>query len=555
MFLALVLALLAPLRPYLIQLSVDDYIAQHMFQGLIMISVLQVGILMLESVLRFSFSYLTAYLGQHTVHLLRLDIFKKITAQPLQYFDQSAVGTLTTRSVNDMEAVQEVFSEGIIAIVSDVLIIVTIIGVMFYTDWQLSLICLSTLPLIIAATYWFKEQVRKSFQQVRQAVSALNAFAQEHIYGMAIVQAFGAERREAQKFDHLNQQHRNAHIKAIFAYSVFFPMVEIILAIALGLLVWWGAKRMLHYEASAGVIIAFVMYLNLLFRPLRMLADKFNALQMGIIAAQRIFEIIDRTEDESLVQAHEQAYPIEGAIAFEHVHFAYTPDKAVLQDLSFSMRAGETLAIVGPTGAGKSSIVSLINRLYAIQRGTIKIDGRSIYDFTLDSLRSQVAVVLQEVFLFSGTILENLRLHNPAISLAQVQECCKQIGIHDFIMRLPGQYEFNVRERGNSLSQGQRQLISFARALLYQPKILILDEATASIDSESEQLVQKAIDTLIQGRSAIIIAHRLSTIRKADTILVLEKGQLVEQGSHEALMDLGKAYYKLYTAAEKQAAV
>lgn len=555
MFLALVLALLAPLRPYLIQLSVDDYIAQHMFQGLIMISVLQVGILMLESVLRFSFSYLTAYLGQHTVHLLRLDIFKKITAQPLQYFDQSAVGTLTTRSVNDMEAVQEVFSEGIIAIVSDVLIIVTIIGVMFYTDWQLSLICLSTLPLIIAATYWFKEQVRKSFQQVRQAVSALNAFAQEHIYGMAIVQAFGAERREAQKFDHLNQQHRNAHIKAIFAYSVFFPMVEIILAIALGLLVWWGAKRMLHYEASAGVIIAFVMYLNLLFRPLRMLADKFNALQMGIIAAQRIFEIIDRTEDESLVQVHEQAYPIEGAIAFEHVHFAYTPDKAVLQDLSFSMRAGETLAIVGPTGAGKSSIVSLINRLYAIQRGTIKIDGRSIYDFTLDSLRSQVAVVLQEVFLFSGTILENLRLHNPAISLAQVQECCKQIGIHDFIMRLPGQYEFNVRERGNSLSQGQRQLISFARALLYQPKILILDEATASIDSESEQLVQKAIDTLIQGRSAIIIAHRLSTIRKADTILVLEKGQLVEQGSHEALMDLGKAYYKLYTAAEKQAAV
>lgn len=555
MFLALVLALLAPLRPYLIQLSVDDYIAQHMFQGLIMISVLQVGILMLESVLRFSFSYLTAYLGQHTVHLLRLDIFKKITAQPLQYFDQSAVGTLTTRSVNDMEAVQEVFSEGIIAIVSDVLIIVTIIGVMFYTDWQLSLICLSTLPLIIAATYWFKEQVRKSFQQVRQAVSALNAFAQEHIYGMAIVQAFGAERREAQKFDHLNQQHRNAHIKAIFAYSVFFPMVEIILAIALGLLVWWGAKRMLHYETSAGVIIAFVMYLNLLFRPLRMLADKFNALQMGIIAAQRIFEIIDRTEDESLAQVHEQAYPIEGAIAFEHVHFAYTPDKAVLQDLSFSMRAGETLAIVGPTGAGKSSIVSLINRLYTIQRGTIKIDGRSIYDFTLDSLRSQVAVVLQEVFLFSGTILENLRLHNPAINLAQVQECCKQIGIHDFIMRLPGQYEFNVRERGNSLSQGQRQLISFARALLYQPKILILDEATASIDSESEQLVQKAIDTLIQGRSAIIIAHRLSTIRKADTILVLEKGQLVEQGSHEALMDLGKAYYKLYTAAEKQAAV
>jgi ATP-binding cassette subfamily B multidrug efflux pump len=548
--LSIILACIAPLRPYLIQQSVDVYIKNHWMEGLLMISAVQLGLLIVETILRFIFSYRISWMGQHVVNDLRQAVFRKILFQNISFFDKTAVGTLTTRSINDMEAVNDVFSDGIISIIADVLTILAVIIAMLRTDWVLTLICLTTLPAIMLATYRFKEAVNKSFQRVRTAVAALNAFAQEHISGMSIVQAFAAETREANKFDAINKEHRNAHIKSIFAYSIFFPIVEIILAVSMGLLVWWGAKRMIAFEATPGVIIAFVMYLNLLFRPLRMMADKFNVLQMGMIASERIFSLLD--SEESIVNKGSlQADHLKGAIAFKDVHFAYKEGTPVLKGLSFTIPAGKTMALVGHTGAGKTSIISILNRLYDIQSGQILIDGEAIENYDVYALRARIGIVLQDVFLFSGSISDNITLRNPNISLVRVQEVCQILGIHDFIMRLPGNYQFNVMERGNALSQGQRQLISFARALLYNPSILILDEATSSIDSESERLVQQAIDTLIKGRTSIVIAHRLSTIRKADAIAVLDKGQLIEQGTHAALMERQQAYYQLYTAVEK----
>jgi ATP-binding cassette subfamily B protein len=392
--------------------------------------------------------------------------------------------------------------------------------------------------------------VNKSFQTVRNAVAALNAFAQEHISGMHLVQAFAAEKREQEKFNRINKEHRDANIRSIFAYSVFFPVVEIILAVSLGLLVWWGAKRMINYNVTPGVIIAFVMYLNLLFRPLRMMADKFNVLQMGMIAAERIFTVLDSEEylkdNGTVVPEH-----LEGTVSFRDVHFSYKPGTPVLNGVSLDIPAGTTMALVGHTGAGKTSIISILNRLYDIQSGKILVDGVDLYDYDIYALREKIGIVLQDVFLFSGTIYENITLRNDSIPLDKVKEACRILGIHDFIMRLPGDYHFNVMERGNTMSQGQRQLISFARALLYNPAILILDEATSSIDSESEILVQKAIDTLIKGRTSIVIAHRLSTIRKADQIVVLDKGKVIESGDHASLLVQEGAYYKLYTAVEQ----
>jgi ATP-binding cassette, subfamily B, multidrug efflux pump len=551
MMLSILLSILSPLRPYLIQQSVDVYIKNQWLQGLIMISALQLALLLLETGLRFVFSFRINWMGQSVVNDLRQQVFRKILFQDVAFYDKTAVGTLTTRSINDMESVNDVFSEGIISIISDVLTIIAVIVAMLTTDWVLTLICLTTLPALILATYWFKNTVNKSFQRVRTAVAALNAFAQEHISGMSIVQAFAAEAREGRKFDDINKEHRNAHIKSIFAYSVFFPIVEIILAVSMGLLVWWGAKRMIAYDVTPGVIIAFVMYLNLLFRPLRMMADKFNVLQMGMIAAERIFTLLDSEEsikNEGVLKANQ----LKGEIEFNNVHFSYKPDVPVLRGVSFHIPAGQTMALVGHTGAGKTSIISILNRLYEIQEGQILIDGKSIQEYDIYSLREHIGIVLQEVFLFSGTVYDNITLRNSEIPLEQVKECCQILGIHDFIMRLPDNYYFNVMERGNTLSQGQRQLISFARALLYNPNILILDEATSSIDSESELLVQKAIDTLIKCRTSIVIAHRLSTIRKADQIIVLDKGQLIEQGNHSELMNQEGAYHKLYRAVEKQ---
>lgn len=549
--LSVILAVIAPLRPWLIQLSVDKYISNKLLEGLIWISVIQLGILLVDSLLRFWFMYLIGWLGQTVVNDMRKKVFRKVLFQDIAYYDRTPIGTLTTRTINDLEAVNEVFGQGVISIIADVLTIIAIIIVMLVTDWKLALVCLTTFPAIILATYVFKESVNKSFQRVRNAVAALNAFVQEHIVGMYIVQAFGAEQRELDKFMEINKEHRDANIKAIFAYSVFFPVVEIIATIAIALLVWWGAVRMMHFETSPGVIIAFVMYLNLLFRPLRMLADKFNVLQMGMVAAERVFGVLDSKENLHNKGVYKPG-KIEGQVSFEEVHFSYRQDIPVLKGVSFELGKGKTLAVVGHTGAGKTSIISLLSRIYEVNRGSIKIDGTDIRDYDVHNLRGHIGIVLQDVFLFSGSVFDNITLRNKDISMEEVQRVTKMLGMHEHIMKLPGGYNFNVMERGSSMSQGQRQLLSFARALLYNPSILVLDEATSSVDSESEQLIQHAIDTMIQGRTSIVIAHRLSTIRKADEIIVLDKGRIIEQGNHKELLEKKGAYYELYTAVEKQ---
>lgn len=550
MVLAVVLAFLSPLRPYLIKVSVDKYIGNNLLMGLVWISVFQFGVLLIESLLRFWFSYRANWLGQTVVNDMRNAMFKKILHQNISYYDRTPIGTLTTRTINDIEAINDVFSEGIISIIADILTIISIIVVMLVTDWRLTLMCLITFPLLILATWWFKEAVNKSFQRVRNAVAALNAFAQEHLTGMYIVQAFAAEEQEQKKFTAINKEHRDANIKGIFAYSVFFPLVEIILAMSMGLLVWYGASRILNFGVTPGVIISFVLYLNLLFRPLRMMADKFNVLQMGIIAGERVFAVLD-SEEHLPDNGTKTADTIKGAVEFRDVHFSYKPGTPVLKGVSFTLPAGKTMAVVGSTGAGKTSLISILNRLYEIEGGEILIDGTDQKAYDIYSLRSRIGIVLQDVFLFSGTIADNITLRNAEIPRSKVEEVAKMLGIHDFIMRLPGGYDFDVMERGNTLSQGQRQLISFARALLYNPAILVLDEATSSVDSESEQLIQHAIDTLIKGRTSIVIAHRLSTIRKADEILVMDKGLVKERGSHATLIAAQGAYYELYTAVEQ----
>lgn len=547
--LAIALAVAAPIAPYLIQLAVDQYIVHKLLYGLVVIISIQIGVLVLESLLRFVFMYVTNWMGQSVVHDIRLSVFKKIIHQRLSFFDTTPVGTLTTRTVNDIEAINEIFNQGLISIIADILTILAILGVMLYTDWKLTLICLSVFPLLIVATYFFKESVKKSFQRVRAAVSHLNAYVQEHLSGMYLIQVFNAEEKFRKDFRAINERHRDANISAIFAYSVFYPVVEIISALSIGLLVWWGAGRMLNLEVTQGTIIAFILYINLLFRPLRQLADKFNTLQMGLVAADQVFEVLDN-ENKLKENGTHRPLSLKGAVSFKDVHFSYVPGSPVLKGISFDVTPGKTMALVGHTGAGKTSIISILNRLYDIQEGQICIDGIPLEEYDIYELRKHMGIVLQDVFLFTGSIIENITLSDDRIPREEVERICKLLGIHDFIMRLPGNYDFNVRERGNTLSQGQRQLLSFARALIYNPSILILDEATASVDSESEQLIQKAIDKLVHGRTAIVIAHRLSTIRKADQILVLDAGQIIERGTHHELMQLENGtYHKMYTKA------
>ncbi|SEW16092.1 ATP-binding cassette, subfamily B [Chitinophaga sp. YR573] len=554
MFLTVLLAVISPMRPYLIQLTVDKYIAGQLMQMLIGVTIIQILLLLVETVMRFYFSYLTNWLGQSVVKDLRVAVYKKIVHLNLAFFDKTPIGTLTTRTINDIEAINDVFSEGLISIVADMLMIIAILGVMFMADWRLTLISLSPFPILIIATYVFKESVNKSFYKVRNAVSALNAFVQEHLTGVAIVQAFSAEKREFAKFKTINKEHRTANVEAIFAYSVFFPIVEIILAISLGLMVWWGANQVLNYEVSQGVMIAFIMYLNMLFRPLRMLADKFNTLQMGMVASERVFRIMD-SEDYIDDRGRKDASAMKGAITFDHVWFAYKDADYVLKDINFHANQGETIAIVGHTGSGKTTIISILNRLYEIQKGQILMDGTDLKDYSLRSLRSKIGVVLQDVFLFAGSVYENITLRNTGITREQVEHAARLIGMHEFIMQLPGGYDYQVMERGSTLSLGQRQLISFVRALLYDPAILILDEATSSVDTESETLIQNAIDKLIADRTSIVIAHRLSTISKASKIIVLDKGEIREMGTHEELLKLGGFYYKLHSMQFKQAGV
>ncbi|HUR09763.1 MAG TPA: ABC transporter ATP-binding protein [Flavitalea sp.] len=558
--LAILLALFSPLRPYLIQVTINDYVRKgvsgsaaeglKMSELVVWITIIQVGLLLVESGFRFYFSFLTAWLGQTVVKDLRVKVYKKILGLNLSQFDNTPIGTLTTRTINDIEAINDIFAEGLIPIIADLLSIVCILAFMFTIDWRLTLISLAPFPFLILATYFFKESVNRSFIRVRNAVSNLNAFVQEHITGMQVVQGFAAENTEMEKFREINKEHRNANIKAIFAYSVFFPIVEIVLAVGTGLMVWWAATHVLNLPSEqgrdlAGKMMSFYLCLNLLFRPLRVIADKFNVLQMGMVASERVFKVLDNTD---YIHSEGTRIPekIKGKISFKNVWFAYVDERYVLKDISFIVQPGETLAIVGHTGSGKTSIISLINRLYHIQQGSICIDDIPIEEYKLDLLRNRTGVVLQDVFLFSGSVIDNITLRNPSISKEQVIEAAKMINMHDFIMELPGNYDYNVMERGSTLSLGQRQLLSFIRALLYNPSILILDEATSSVDTESELLIQHAIDTLIAGRTSIVIAHRLSTIRKATKIMVLDKGEIKEMGSHEDLMERKGHYYKLH---------
>lgn len=560
--LSILLAVLSPLRPFLIQVTINNFIRKGATPGsalsikeaaatmVIWVTILQIGLLLIETVSRFYFSFITAWLGQTVVKDLRVDVYKKVLGLNLSQFDKTPIGTLTTRTINDIEAINDIFSDGLIPIIADLLSIVSILLFMFVVDWRLTLICLTPFPFLILATWLFKESVNKSFIRVRNAVAALNAFVQEHITGMPIVQAFAAEDREAAKFNKINKDHRNANINAIFAYSIFFPLVEIILAVSTGLLVWWGARQVLHLpemEARelSGKIISFFLYLNLLFRPLRVIADKFNVLQMGMVASERVFRVLDN-EDTIRTEGDYAPARIKGKVEFRNVNFAYVEDRYVLKNISFTIQPGQTVAIVGHTGSGKTSIISLINRLYQIQQGEIRIDDVRIEDYKLDQLRRNIGVVLQDVFLFSGSVKDNITLRNDDIPEEKVVEAAKLIGMHEFIMQLPGGYHFNVMERGSTLSLGQRQLLSFIRALLYDPSILILDEATSSVDTESELLIQEAIDKLIAGRSSIVIAHRLSTIRKAHQIIVMDKGEIREIGTHEELLALQGYYFKLH---------
>jgi ATP-binding cassette subfamily B protein len=558
---AIVMAVFAPIRPYLIQLTVDMatgktvhipgwlklFIAKQNFSDaskfIIAVTLFQVVFLFVETTIRFFFSFMTAALGQRVVKDLRIAVYEKIVGLNLRQFDTTPIGTLTTRTIDDIERINDIFSDGLIPIIADLLTIIFTLATMFWINWQLTLVSLAPFPIMIIATYFFKESVNKSFVEVRNAVASLNAFIQEHLSGMAVVQAFAAEGRELNKFKKINAEHRLANIKAIFAYSVFFPIVEVVLAISTGLLVWFIAGNAL----DAGLLMSFILYLNQLFRPLRVIADKFNVLQMGMVAAERVFKVMDNP-DEMPPDSPDctDAGILKGNIEFKDVWFAYKEDQYVLKGINFSIGAGQTVALVGHTGSGKTSIISLLNRLYTTQKGLLLLDQKPITAYTLESLRRNIGVVLQDVFLFSGSILDNITLRNPAITEEEVVKAAKMMGLHDFIMQLPGGYQYLVMERGATLSLGQRQLISFIRALLYNPSVLVLDEATSSVDSETELLIEKATETLITGRTSIVIAHRLSTIRKADLIIVLDKGEVKEAGNHESLLQKNGFYARLY---------
>lgn len=541
--LAIVLAPIAILSPYLIQQTVDNYILIFNPEGLNRMILLLTGILFLNGILRYSFIYSTNWLGQSVIRDLRVRVFKHITTLRLKYFDKTAIGTSTTRTINDIETINTVFSQGVITIIADILSLAAVLAIMFYTSWQLTLICLTTFPFLILATYIFKEKVKVAFQKVRTQISKMNAFLQERITGMRIVQIFNAEEKELKTFKKINRDYTQANLDSILYYAIFFPVIEILSAISLGLLVWWGARGVIAGQVTLGALIAFPIYLNMLFRPMRMLADKFNTLQMGLVAADRVFAVLDNTEfieDKGEVKPEK----LKGSIEFKDVHFEYNEGEPIIKGISFNLKPTETLAIVGSTGSGKSTIINILNRFYEIKSGEILVDGVNIKQYDLEAYRQRLAMVLQDVFLFSGTVHENITLRDERISRAQVVEAAKLIGADEFIQKLPGDYDYQVMERGATLSMGQRQLISFVRALVFNPDILILDEATSSIDPESESIIQNAIEKLITKRTSIIIAHRLSTIRHADQIMVLDKGKIMEIGTHEELLQNENGHYK-----------
>lgn len=549
LFLTILLAILAPIAPKLIQFTLDNHVAYGDMQSLQRIVLIVLGVLMLRTVIMYVNTYITNWLGQSVIRDMRNQVFKHILNLRLKFFDRSPIGTLQTRVINDVETLNDVFTTGIVRIVGDVLQLVVLIVVMFYENWKLTLAVMSTLPLMILAARIFQSRVKSAFQQVRKAVSNMNAFLQEHITGMPIVHIFNREQEELERFNVINKDLLKANLNAVMYYSVFYPVIEVISSLTLAVLIWYGAGNVLNGEVSRGELVAFIMYVQMFFRPIRMLADQINTLQLGMVSADRIFKILDTKE----FIPNEGTYPLSSngsttslTIAFKDVSFAYEEPEWVLKDVNLTIHEGEKFALVGPTGSGKSTIINLISRFYDIQQGQITINGVDIKQIPLESLRSLIGVVLQDVFLFSGSIYDNITLNNPEIPLDVVQDAARRVGIDDFIQTLPGKYDYKVRERGATLSLGQRQLISFARVLVYNPQILVLDEATANIDTESEELIQHAIDTLLAGRTAIIIAHRLSTIQKADNIVVLKKGRIVEQGTHQELLNLKGSYFELY---------
>jgi ATP-binding cassette subfamily B protein len=543
-FLTIVLAVIAPVRPYMVQYAIDHFIFEANLLALIWMVLAMLLVLIIQMLVQYYHTLLTNLLGQSAILDLRKKIVNHLLSLKLSYFDHTPIGTLVTRSVSDLETIADIFSEGLLVIIGDILQIVVLVSVMLYVDWRLTLISLSTIPFLLLATYVFKEKTKVAFQEVRTEVAKLNTFLQEHISGMKIIQLFHREKQEQVNFEAINLRHREAHIKSVWYYSIFFPVVELMSATSIGILVWYGSKEVMQDAVSLGVIVSFIMYLNMLFRPIRELADKFNTLQMGMVSAERIFKVLDtdlKTKNEGVLQPE----TLKGAIAFQSVSFAYNEANYVLKNISFDLPAGSTLALVGATGAGKSSIINLLNRFYDINSGCITLDGINIEAYELSFLRSSIATILQDVFLFSDTIHENITLKNKAISRAQVIAAAKEVGAHDFIMQLPGNYDYNVMERGATLSVGQGQLISFIRALVYNPKILVLDEATSSVDTETELLIQTAIKKLMLGRTSIVIAHRLSTIQHADKILVIDKGEIAEMGNHQELLQMGGIYSKL----------
>ena len=543
---AILLSVLGPMRPLIINHAIDNYIVIPNKEGLIKITQILISLLVLEGVIQFFYIYLSTWLGQHVIKDLRSKIFEHILSLKMKYFDNTPIGTLVTRTVSDIETIADIFSQGLLVIIAELLKLIVIIILMFYTDWRLTIIALLTIPVLLVATAWFKNNIKRTFQDVRTQIANLNTFVQEHIVGINIVQIFNRENAEYQKFFDINTKHRDSNIKGIFYYAVFFPVVEVLSSVSIGLIVWYGGQAILDGKnITVGELIAFILFIHMMFRPIRQLADRFNILQMGIVGCERVFKVLD-TDEKILDNGTLSIENTKGSIAFKKVNFCYKKDESVLKNLSFEIEAGKMLALVGRTGAGKTSIVSVLNRFYEIDSGNITIDGININEISLQSLRKNIALVQQEVFLFSDSILNNITLFDATISKEKVIAAAKEIGVDEFINSLPGNYDFVVAERGVTLSSGQRQLIAFLRVYVRNPKILILDEATASIDTATEELLQLALEKLATNRTTIVIAHRLSTIVNADKILHLENGSVLESGTHNQLLKNKGSYAEMF---------
>lgn len=549
--LTIFLAILGVVRPLLMGDMIDDYALTGDARGLWVVTMVVIGLLVLETIVQFYQAYWTAWLGQSVTFDLRQRLYARIIGNKLRWFDKTPIGQLVTRVISDIETIDDIFSQGLLMIMGDILKLVVVVAVMFIVNWKLALLSMVPIPLLLWSTNIFKNSIQKSFQDVRTQVARLNTFVQEHIQGMAVVQLFGREEQEFQKFKEINKEHRAAHIRGVLAYSIFFPVVEILSAISLGFLVWWGVKDVLAGHATLGDVFAYILFINMLFRPIRQLADRFNVLQMGMVGSERVMKVLDT--DASLPdEGTRGAEGLRGDIRFDGLWFAYSDGTAsdeehwVLRDISFAAQAGQMIALVGATGSGKSSIINVLSRAYDFQKGAVYLDGTDIRDYRLGALRRAVSVVLQEVFLFSDTVHNNITLGDPSITRDEVVRTAQEVGAHEFILRLPKGYDTEVGERGGILSTGQRQLLAFIRAAVHKPTVLVLDEATSSVDSLSEQLIAQATERITQGRTSIVIAHRLSTVQHADRILVLEKGRIIEQGSHQELLALGGAYRKLY---------